>query len=286
MVLWDKPAGPSSHQALGILKRTFGTRRVGHAGTLDPPATGLLVCAVGKATRLLQDVEAREKEYLFAVRFGTVTTTLDTAGEVIVVRPVPDLGAVDWNGLLAGFTGVLSQVPPAVSAIKVDGVRAYDRVRQGEEVELAARSIEVHRFVRETELEASMPGIEPRDLLFRVNCSKGTYVRSLARDLGELLGCGACVSLLRRTAIGPWRVPDVPSETPAEPRMQPVERFFSEWPRFPVDLAGREALCRGKAIESPLPDAALALAIGDEALATGRVVAGQFHPEVLLVDAR
>jgi tRNA pseudouridine55 synthase len=284
MVLWDKPLGPSSHQALGILKKTFGTRRIGHAGTLDPPATGLLVCAVGKATRLLQEVEAREKEYLFALRLGVTTSTLDMAGEVLGSSPVPDLSGFDWAALLSEFTGTLQQVPPAVSALKVDGVRAYERVRQGEVLELPAREVVVHEF-------SHVPDLTDFDLfagdpVFRARCSKGTYVRSLARDLGARLGCGASVSFLRRTAIGPWRVPDLPPAGAGEPQLVPVDEFFSQWPRFQTDEMGREDLKRGKAIACLLEDCEIALAMLGEALATGRVVAGQFHPEVLLIDAQ
>jgi len=284
MVLWDKPLGPSSHQALGIIKRTFGTRRVGHAGTLDPDATGLLVCAVGKATRLLQEVEAREKEYVFALRLGVVTTTLDMAGEVVETRAVPDLSGFDWAPLLERFTGVLQQVPPAVSALKVDGVRAYDRVRNGEVLDLPAREVTVLRFEQIVDLtDPVLPGGDP---LFRVACSKGTYVRSLARDLGDALGCGASVSFLRRTAIGPWRVPDLPTSEAAEPMLRPVGDFFAHWPRFEATEADRDALRVGKCIECPLPDTGLALAMGSDALASGHVAGGSFHPDILLIDAQ
>lgn len=281
MVLWDKPLGPSSHQALGLLKRTFGTRRVGHAGTLDPPATGLLVCAVGKATRLLQEVEARDKEYLFALRLGTLTDTLDLAGNVLETREAPDVSKIDWAPLLTPFHGVLQQVPPAVSALKVDGVRAYDRVRNGEVLDLPAREVVVHRFEYVPDL--TDPVLPVGDPVFRVACGKGTYVRSLARDLGEVLGCGASVSFLRRTAIGPWRVPDLPGE-PGEPTLVPVEDFFA-WPRFEAGAEGRKELCMGRAIACPLEGCELALALDGEALASGRVAEGRFHPEVLLVDA-
>ncbi|MEN9354213.1 MAG: tRNA pseudouridine synthase [Fibrobacterota bacterium] len=282
MVLWDKPQGPSSHQALGILKKTFGTRRVGHAGTLDPPATGLLVCAVGKATRLLQEVEAREKEYVFSLRLGVETDTLDTAGQVLRSSEIPQVADIHWDALLPEFTGTLQQVPPAVSALKVDGVRAYERVRQGESLVLPAREVMVHEFSHLAEMAGN--ALFEGDPVFRVRCSKGTYVRSLARDLGNRIGCGACVNFLRRTAIGPWRVPDLPSEQTEEPQLVAVDSFFSEWPRFDTDASGREALKMGKAIGCGLADTELALAMEGEALACGRVVAGSFHPEILLVD--
>lgn len=276
----DKPAGPSSHQALSGLKRRFGTGRVGHAGTLDPPATGLLVCAVGKATRLLQEIEAREKEYLFGLCLGTETTTLDMDGEVLRQVEVPDPASIDWDALLPRFVGELMQVPPAVSALKVDGVRSYDLARRGEAVEHPARPVTVHslEFCQELSKMAGNP-------VLRVRCSKGTYVRSLARDLGEALGFPISVSTLRRTAIGPWRLPDghVAVE---EPLLAGVEAFLSDWPRFEAGEEGRAALRTGKSVPCELPDGDQVLALDGQALAFGRVRDGRFLPSGLLIDAQ
>ena len=281
-VLLDKPLGPSSHQALSGFKRRFGTGRIGHAGTLDPAASGLLVCAVGKATRLLNEVEAREKEYLFALRLGLETDSLDLQGAVLRTALVPDPASIDWDALLPRFVGNLSQVPPAVSALRVDGVRAYELVRQGKTVELPSRPVTIHSL-------EMLPESHEGDPMFRLRCSKGTYVRSLARDLGEALGSPACVSLLRRTAIGPWRVPDQPllPDENADPPLLPVAAFLSGWPRFQIGESDRQALRTGKSLTCPLPDTDQALALdGDEALAAGRVEAGCFRPSLLLIDAQ
>jgi len=276
----DKPAGPSSHQALSGLKRRFGTGRVGHAGTLDPPATGLLVCAVGKATRLLQEIEAREKEYLFGLCLGTETTTLDMDGEVLRQVEVPDPAGIDWEALLPRFVGELMQVPPAVSALKVDGVRSYDLARRGEAVEHPARPVTVHslEFCQELSIAAGNP-------VLRVRCSKGTYVRSLARDLGEALGFPISVSTLRRTAIGPWRLPDEHVAV-EEPLLVGVEAFLSDWPRFEAGEEGRAALRTGKSVPCELPDGDQVLALDGQALAFGRVRDGRFLPSGLLIDAQ
>jgi len=276
----DKPAGPSSHQALSGLKRRFGTGRVGHAGTLDPPATGLLVCAVGKATRLLQEIEAREKEYLFGLCLGTETTTLDMDGEVLRQVDVPDPAGIDWTALLPMFVGDLMQVPPAVSALKVDGVRSYDLARRGEAVEHPPRPVTIHALDICQELSKC-----PNEPVLRVRCSKGTYVRSLARDLGDALGFPISVSSLRRTAIGPWRLPDA-HELLEEPPLVNVDVFLSEWPRFEAGEDGRAALRMGKSVSCELPDGDQVLAMDGEVLAFGRVREGRFHPEGLLIDAQ
>jgi tRNA pseudouridine55 synthase len=283
-VLLDKPQGKSSQQALSPLKRILRERRVGHAGTLDPLATGLLVAAAGKATRLLSHVEAANKEYLVCLRPGVRTDTLDLDGQVLS-RVEASWEGVDWNALAAPFLGEIDQVPPAFSAIQVDGVRSYDRARKGEAVELPARRVRidaVEPLSGPSPLEGS--GWEPGDATLRVRCSKGTYVRSLVRDLGERAGCGASVSALRRTAIGPWRLPDVPTE-PTDPVVVPVERMF-DWPRFTVDPNDLRRLSNGNDIPSDAPSASLVLALGASggAIAFGAVEGGRFQPTALLVD--
>lgn len=239
------------------------------------------MCAVGKATRLLNEVEAREKEYLFALRLGFETDSLDLQGVVVRTALAPDPASIDWDALLPRFVGDISQVPPAVSALRVDGVRAYELVRQGKTVELPPRLVTIHSL-------EMLPESHEGDPVFRLRCSKGTYVRSLARDLGEALGSPACVSLLRRTAIGPWRVPDQPLlPENAELPLLPVAAFLSGWPRFQIGESDRQALRTGKSLTCPLSDTDQALALdGDEALAAGRVAAGIFRPSLLLIDAQ
>lgn len=205
ILLVDKPGGMTSHDVVARTRRAFGTRKVGHAGTLDPMATGLLVVGVEAATRLLTFVVGADKTYLATIRLGATTTTDDAEGEITATASAEALAAVDEERIAAGvaaLTGEISQVPSAVSAIKVDGRRAYDRVRAGEEVELAAREVVVSRFVVE-DIRREDAAI---DVDVVVDCSSGTYIRALARDLGADLGVGGHLTRLRRTRVGPFEV--------------------------------------------------------------------------------
>lgn len=198
LVVVDKPAGLTSHDVVARLRRLAGTRRVGHAGTLDPMATGVLVIGIERATKLLGHLAAHDKDYLATIRLGVATTTDDAEGEVVATA---DPGGVSDEALaaaMAALTGDLQQVPASVSAIKVDGVRSYTRVRAGEQVELAARSVHVARF--------DLLGRRGADLDVAVTCTTGTYVRALARDLGAALGIGAHLSALRRTRVGGFSI--------------------------------------------------------------------------------
>ena len=200
LVVVDKPGGLTSHDVVGRLRRLLGTRKIGHAGTLDPMATGVLVLGVERATRLLGHLALDTKAYAATIRLGVATSTDDAEGEVTATR---DAGAVDEAEVRAGMaalTGAIEQVPSSVSAIKVDGKRAYRRVRDGEQVELAARPVTVSEFT----LDAVHPGAGYTDLDVRVECSSGTYVRALARDLGAGLGVGGHLTALRRTRVGPF----------------------------------------------------------------------------------
>ncbi len=195
----DKPAGPTSHDVVDVVRRALGTRRVGHAGTLDPPATGLLVCGVGKATRLLRFLSGLPKTYETTGVLGVETDTLDAAGEVVAEHPVRG-EAGELEDALEAFRGELDQVPPQVSAVKVGGERAYKKAARGEEVELEPRRVVVHAL--------ELIGTDGPRFSLRVTCSSGTYVRSLVRDIGRRLGCGAHVEALRRTKIGHLDVHD------------------------------------------------------------------------------
>lgn len=205
ILLVDKPGGLTSHDVVARTRRAFGTRKVGHAGTLDPMATGLLVLGVEGATRLLTYIVGADKTYRATIRLGATTTTDDAEGELVAEADPAALTAVTDSAVAAGvaaLTGEISQVPSSVSAIKVDGRRAYDRVRAGEEVVLAARDVVVSRFdVIET--RRAEGGV---DLDVVVDCSSGTYIRSLARDLGAGLGVGGHLTALRRTRVGPFDV--------------------------------------------------------------------------------
>lgn len=219
-VVVDKPQGWTSHDVVGRMRRLAGTRKVGHAGTLDPMATGVLVLGIGKATRLLTYVVGADKDYDATIRLGVATTTDDAEGEVVSVADPGAVEQVDRAALdaaVADLTGDILQVPTSVSAIKVDGKRAYARVRAGEEVALQARPVTVSRFevLDVRTVTAAVPDadlVEPVetpsrdvpvvDVDVRVTVSSGTYVRALARDLGAALGTGGHLTMLRRTRVG------------------------------------------------------------------------------------
>jgi tRNA pseudouridine55 synthase len=196
LVVVDKPGGLTSHDVVARVRRLAGTRKVGHAGTLDPMATGVLLVGVNRATRLLGHLMLTEKAYDATIRLGETTTTDDAEGQVVETRPVDALTEAVVRSTAAGFVGDIEQVPTAVSAIKVDGKRAYQRVREGEEVELAARPVVVH--------DLTVHAVRLPDVEVSVRCSSGTYVRAIARDLGRELGVGGHLTALRRTAVGPF----------------------------------------------------------------------------------
>lgn len=198
LVVVDKPAGMTSHDVVARVRRLAGTRKVGHAGTLDPMATGVLLVGVNRATRLLGHLMLTEKAYDATVRLGAATSTDDAEGRVLATAPVDHLDDQDVRRMAGTFVGALEQRPAAVSAVKVEGRRAYARVRDGEDVQLPARPVTVHelrvRDVRRVE--------DHLDVDIAVRCSSGTYVRAIARDLGAALEVGGHLTMLRRTAVG------------------------------------------------------------------------------------
>jgi len=198
LLVVDKPAGMTSHDVVARVRRLAGTRRVGHAGTLDPMATGVLVVGVGRATRLLGHLASHDKDYLATARLGESTDTDDAEGAVLEKRPASRLQPEQIASTARAFVGDVEQRPPGVSAIKVGGKRAYARVRAGEDVVLASRRVHVERF----EVLAMRPHDDVFDVDFEVRCSSGTYVRALARDLGANLGVGGHLIALRRTRVG------------------------------------------------------------------------------------
>lgn len=202
VVVIDKPAGWTSHQVIAKIRRLAGTRKVGHAGTLDPMATGVLIVGIEKATRLLGYLASSEKAYEATVRLGIATVTDDAEGEVTASIGAVGLDEQDIERAMAALRGEILQVPSAVSAIKIDGVRSYRRVRGGEVVNLTSRPVQVSRFVAVTRRAAEVDRVEVLDLDVEVECSTGTYVRALARDLGAALGVGGHLTRLRRTRVG------------------------------------------------------------------------------------
>ncbi|MGW8484101.1 tRNA pseudouridine(55) synthase TruB [Microbacterium sp. NPDC055903] len=244
ILLVDKPGGLTSHDVVARTRRAFGTRKVGHAGTLDPMATGLLVIGIEAATRLLTYVVGADKTYIATIRLGQSTTTDDAEGEQVSAVDASAVAEAAVDAGIAALTGRISQVPSAVSAIKVDGRRAYDRVRAGEHVELAAREVTISRF----EVLERRGGDGILDLDVIVDCSSGTYIRALARDLGASLGVGGHLTALRRTRVGPFDVADAVSIDALEGAtvVAPAVAASAIIPRLEVSAEEAQDLRHGK----------------------------------------
>jgi tRNA pseudouridine55 synthase len=198
VLIVDKPQGLTSHDVVYRLRRKLGMKKIGHAGTLDPMATGLLIMLIGKATRISQYLMSTDKVYEGEATLGVVTDSQDAEGEMMETRPVPELSESAVREVMKGFLGDQYQIPPMHSAIKIDGVKLYHLARKGEEVEREPRFIRVSSF--------ELLSFAPPKLTFRLHCTKGTYVRTIAHDLGQKLGCGAHLSALRRTASGKFEL--------------------------------------------------------------------------------
>jgi tRNA pseudouridine55 synthase len=256
LLIVDKPAGMTSHDVVARVRRLAHTRRVGHAGTLDPMATGVLVIGIEKATRLLGHLALTEKTYEAVIRLGQSTTTDDAEGEVLPAARVARAAEVSRESLdaeIARLTGDIMQVPSSVSAIKVNGQRAYKLTRAGEAPELAARPVTVHEF---RVLGVSAEG-DFMDVAARVRCSSGTYIRALARDVGAALGTGGHLTALRRTAVGPYTLaqahtlPTAPDPA-AEGWLIPLAAAAAAaFPR--LDLTADDALRLAQGAKLPLP---------------------------------
>ena len=280
-VVLDKPVGMTSTHAVAVVKRAFSAKKAGHAGTLDPLASGLLPIALGEATKTVPFVMDGRKAYQFTVAWGTQTNTDDTEGSVIATSDKrPDEAAI--AALLPRFTGTILQTPPKFSAIKIAGERAYDLARDGEEVELEARPVEIDAL--------SIVSHDGDTTTFEAECGKGTYVRAIARDLGLALGCLGHVAHLRRTRVGPFTVADAASvetlrESPesALTALQPVKAALTLIPEIVLhrDAAarlkrGQSALLRGAGAPIEL-EAAYATCAGT-LVSTGSVQNGEFVP--------
>lgn len=226
----DKPAGPTSHDVVAKIRRALKEKKVGHTGTLDPVATGVLPLVLGKATKVAQYLTGSDKVYHAVVQLGVTTATLDGAGEVIDERPV-EVTEEQVHKALAAFRGDIDQIPPMYSAKKVDGKRLYQLARKGIEVERESKQVTVHHL--------ELLEWAPTTLSLRVECTAGTYVRVLARDIGERLGCGAHLKRLRRVAAGPFRIDDaIPLDEAlqdpdaARERVLPVRQALADIPRI------------------------------------------------------
>ena len=277
-VVVDKPAGLTSTQVVGRVRRAFDAQKAGHSGTLDPAATGILAIALGEATKTIPFVTDADKGYEFTVRWGAATSTDDAEGEVIATkedRPSTD----DIIAALPDFTGDIQQTPPQVSAVKVDGERAYDLAREGEEFELKSRPLHVSRLDLTGQPDADTA-------IFRMDCGKGGYVRSIARDLGQRLGCLGHVQSLRRLWSGPFAEEDAASleDVEADPQayLRPLEVALADLPRVHCSSLAATRLKNGNpaeviASEAEFGDTAWAVVEGAP-VAIGVYRAGMLHP--------
>ena len=254
IILIDKPQGWTSHDVVGKLRGILHERRIGHSGTLDPLATGLLVVFVGRATRAVEFAEADRKEYIAGLRLGISTDTQDITGRIINEgTDLPD--EMELRKALERFKGELEQIPPMYSAVKVGGKKLYELARKGESIERKPRHITV--FGLET------AGREDNDYILNVVCSKGTYIRTLCHDIGTELGCGGCMSSLRRTKSGVFSVEDAYTITEvqeaadrgeADKLLLPADTLFAGYPELRADAASEKLLRNGCIVNASAPD--------------------------------
>ncbi len=251
IVIIDKPGGWTSMDVCAKLRGILKERRIGHGGTLDPLATGVLPVFVGSATKAVEFAEKGDKEYLAGLRLGVETNTQDITGQVLSTRPVT-AGQAELEGVLPAFTGPIMQVPPMYSAIKRNGQKLYELARAGKEVHRDPRPVTIHAL----EL---LGRTEEGDYLLRVRCSKGTYVRTLCHDIGAALGCGGCMSSLRRTMAAGFTLEQAVTlervQEEGAALLLPVDRFFGGLPAYRIPSPRQERLCRNG---SPLPAPELA----------------------------
>lgn len=254
ILLIDKEPDWTSNDVVAKLKGILHERRIGHSGTLDPMATGLLVVFVGRATRAVEFAEGHDKRYLAALRLGVSTDTQDTTGNVLRKRPV-NVSEAELRSALSHFTGEIMQIPPMYSAIKVNGKRLYEIARKGGEVERAARSVSIYGI--------DLVGRSGEDYLLDVRCSKGTYIRTLCNDIGEALQCGGCMSSLRRTEAGGFSVDKavtigevqrLADEGRAEELLLPTDSMFSDLPALTVNVAQEKKIRCGNAVKTAAAD--------------------------------
>lgn len=287
-IVLDKPSGVTSTQAVGAVRWALRAKKAGHAGTLDPLATGVLPIALGEATKTVPYALDGEKSYRFTVRWGAETDTDDSEGRVTAssaARPTPEA----IHAALADYVGEIEQVPPKYSAIKIDGERAYDLARDGEEVEIAPRAVMVHRL----ELVATP---DQDTAVFECDCGKGTYVRALARDIGRDLGCLGHVVQLRRTRVGAFREneatalddvkalrEDANALDAARAFLRPVESALDDLAEVPIGRADADKIRRGQAIilrgrDAPIVQGEVYVTSGGDLVAIGSVAQGMFQP--------
>lgn len=290
VVAVDKPQGMTSHDVVNRVRRLFHTKRVGHTGTLDPLATGVLVLCLGQATRIVEYLTADRKRYTAGVRFGVSTNSQDITGQETSRIDSSHLAVDDVRSILPQFTGLIQQVPPMVSAVHHEGKRLYELARQGIEVERAARTVEIHNL----ELIDFAPGPEAFATL-DVECSSGTYIRTLASDIGEALGTGACMESLRRTRTGASTLADCVTLDELSVRAEqgtldscltPIAAALGSWPRYTMSEAELVDIRHGRSISAEaLGCDGQPLLLLDEsgaAMAIARAAGGRLAPEKVL----
>ena len=246
----DKGPGVTSFDVVALLRKSLGLRRIGHGGTLDPGATGVLPILIGEATKLVPFVMEHDKEYLAHVRMGVVTDTHDLSGRILSTSPVPPIDRARLDAAVRPFVGRIKQVPPMYSAVHHDGHRLYELARAGLEVSREPREVVVHAI--------SVEAITATTVTLRIICGKGTYVRSLASDLGASLGCGAAIERLTRTRVGPFSLAEavpwgeITGAAPADlaERVLPPEAALRGWPSVTLDARGARAFLHGQAAEA------------------------------------
>lgn len=271
ILLIDKDAGMTSHDVVDAVRRRVGRREVGHAGTLDPAATGLLVVCVGKALKIVEFLEGHNKEYEVAIRLGRITDTDDAEGKIVEEREVR-MSKEEVEAALARFVGTIVQKPPRYSAIKRQGKKLYEYAREGKDVDLPDRTVRIDEF--------ALMSWEPPILTARVRCSKGTYIRSLARDLG------GSVERLRRTASGPFRIADAAKlGGPLTPL--PIDAGVAHLPEIRLSESDAAKFAQGRTLPVNLPGDLVRVYGGTVFLGIGERVAGGMHPrKVLAADAK
>ena len=253
IIIIDKPAGWTSMDVCAKLRGILKTKKVGHAGTLDPMATGVLPVFVGQATRAVSFAESGRKEYVAGLRLGVVTNTQDTSGEILEEHPV-NVTEEELKAAISHFIGDIEQIPPMFSAIKIGGKKLYELARKGQEIERKSRPVTIY------ELEI-LGRTEEGDYLLRILCSKGTYVRTLCHDIGQVLGCGGCMSSLRRTMAAGYTLDEAVTldevQEKGEALLRRVDSLFIEHPAYQIKYNRVEHLCRNGnpfAVHDPLPD--------------------------------
>jgi tRNA pseudouridine55 synthase len=292
VIVVDKPQGITSHGVVARVRRLAGTRKVGHAGTLDPMATGVLVVGVGRATRLLGHMTLHDKRYVATVRLGQETNTEDAEGSITAAHGAHDIDAEAVRAAAAPFLGEIDQVPSSVSAIKVDGVRSYKRVRSGEEVDLPARRVTIARLdVGAVTPALAEDGTHVIDVEIDVECSSGTYIRALARDLGRELGVGGHLAALRRTRVGPFTVeesrlgPDLDvAAIPDEAWLTPAQAATRCVSSVDVDEAEAVDVAHGRSLARHIEDLTAVIGPTGTLLALYRPAGDRAVPDTVFVD--